>query len=211
MATATKNTSELSILDALTRYLEGQVEIAQNEGRSFIDISTSEVQTRIASRCREMFGITALPSTWARKFRILRNERSVWSPSGSRPSRNPRTAETLPLSPFDSTSMADFSSRHYRMVKHFADSLASLGAKLYKKLRETSLPSGREALERINFTIIAWAPAEDGTLHYSLRSSVDSDRDREEMLTVLDWVQSGLESKTKDRQKGPLGLPIHDQ
>jgi len=76
MATATKDTPDLSILDALTRYLEGQVEIAQNEGRSFIDISTSDVQTRIASRCREMFGITALPSTWARKFRILRNERT---------------------------------------------------------------------------------------------------------------------------------------
>lgn len=73
MATATKD-PDLTIVDALAHYLEGKVQEARREGKPHIEISTVDVQTRIASRCREYWGVTALPATWARKFRVLRND-----------------------------------------------------------------------------------------------------------------------------------------
>jgi len=93
---ATTDTT-LSIKDALARFLEGRIHEARKEGRDTIKVTTVDVQTHIASRCREMFDVTALPSTWARKFRILRNDHRKLSEIGvekTRPvSDNPRTIE----------------------------------------------------------------------------------------------------------------------
>jgi hypothetical protein len=99
MATATEDT-DLSILDALTRYLQGKVLQAKKEGREEVSISTVDVQTRVASRCREQYGVHALPATWSRKFRILRKDPERLSGIGIKdarpaPNSNPLTIQFL--------------------------------------------------------------------------------------------------------------------
>jgi hypothetical protein len=88
MANATKD-PELTIIDTLAHYLEGKVQEARREGKPHIEISTVDVQTRIASRCREYWGVTALPATWARMFRVLLNDPERLSNIG--------VAEALPI------------------------------------------------------------------------------------------------------------------
>lgn len=70
--TATE-TDNLTILDALAHYLHGRALQARKDGDDGFTLSTTDVQTRVMSRCRERYGVVALPTTFARKWRKLRN------------------------------------------------------------------------------------------------------------------------------------------
>jgi hypothetical protein len=96
MATATE-TPDLTILDALTRYLEGKVLQAKKEDQGEVTISTVDVQTRVASRCREQYGVHALPATWSRKFRILRNDPARLSEIGIEDARPVPNSDPLTI------------------------------------------------------------------------------------------------------------------
>jgi hypothetical protein len=93
-STTATETADLTVLDALTEYIKGRVKQArQDESRTF-RLTTVDVQTRVMSRCREWYGVIALPTTFTRKFRKLRNRKEKLRSVGV---KSMRVVESSPL------------------------------------------------------------------------------------------------------------------